>query len=40
MKRTKKILVSNLITYGLVIAAFVVCQILIGNKMMSRSFKG
>ena len=40
MKRTKKILVSNLITYGLVIAAFVVCQMLIGNKMMSRSFKG
>ena len=40
MKRTKKILVSNLITYGLVIAAFVVCQILIGNNMMSRSFKG
>ena len=40
MKRTKKILVSNLITYGLVIAAFVVCQMLIGTKMMSRSFKG
>ena len=40
MKKTKKTLVSNLITYGIVIAAFVVCQILIQNGQMTRSFKG
>ena len=40
MKKTKKALVSNLITYGIVIAAFVVCQILIQNGQMTRSFKG
>ena len=40
MKKTKKTLVSNLITYGIVIAAFVVCQILIQNRQMTRSFKG
>ena len=40
MKKTKKTLVSNLITYGIVIATFVVCQILIQNGQMTRSFKG
>ncbi len=40
MKKTKKTLVSNLITYGIVIAVFVVCQILIQNGQMTRSFKG
>ena len=40
MKKTKKTLVSNLITYGIVIAAFAVCQILIQNGQMTRSFKG
>lgn len=40
MKKTKKTLVSNLITYGIVIAAFVVCQFLIQNGQMTRSFKG
>ena len=40
MKKTKKTLVSNLITYGIVIAAFVVCQVLIQNGQMTRSFKG
>lgn len=40
MKKTRKTLVSNLITYGIVIAAFLFCQMMIQNGQMTRSFKG
>ena len=40
MKKTGKTLVSNLITYGIVIAAFIICQMMIQNGQMTRSFKG
>ena len=40
MKKTRKTLVSNLITYGIVIAAFIICQMMIQNGQMTRSFKG
>ena len=36
----KKVFLNNLITYGMVIAAYIVCQILISNGDMSRSMKG
>ena len=40
MKKTRKTLVSNLITYGIVIAAFLFCQMMIQNGQMTRSFEG
>ena len=40
MSMKRKILLNTLITFGVVIAAFVICQILIGQKMMSRSLRG
>lgn len=36
----KKVFLNNLITYGMVIAAYIVCQVLISNGEMSRSMKG
>ena len=36
----KKTFLNNLITYGIVIAAFIVCQVMIGNGSMSRSMRG
>ena len=39
MKKNRKFL-NNLITYGIVIAAFIICQILITRGDMSRSMKG
>lgn len=36
----KKKLIDNLITYGMVIIAFIVCQYMAENGMMSRSLKG
>ncbi len=42
MKRRKlnRTFLSNLITYAIVVVAFVVCQLLIGQGMMSRSMQG
>ena len=40
MKAKKKKLIYNSVTFGIVIAAFIICQVLIGNGSMSRSFKG
>ncbi len=40
MSVKKKIFIKTLITYGVVVIAFIICQILIGNKMMSRSLRG
>lgn len=40
LKKPGKNLVNNLITYAIVVAAFIVCQILIGNGSMTRSLKG
>lgn len=39
-KKLSRSFTSNLITYGLVIAAFIICQVLIGQGMMSRSMQG
>lgn len=36
----KKVFLNNLITYGMVIAAYIVCQVLISNGEMSRSMRG
>ena len=38
--RAKKKLIYNLVTFGLVIAAYIVCQVLINNGSLSRTFKG
>ena len=35
-----RIFLNHLITYGIVIAAFIVCQVLISRGDMSRSMKG
>lgn len=40
LNKPGKNLVSNLITYAIVVAAFIVCQILIGNGSMTRSLRG
>ena len=40
MKAKKKKLLYNTITFGLVIAAFVICQMLLSTGGMSRSFRG
>lgn len=40
MRKIAKQSYSNWITYGIVIAAFVVCQMMISNGSMSRSMKG
>lgn len=40
MKAKNRKTIDNLITYGLVIAAFVACQVLAANGGMSRSLKG
>ena len=36
----KKALLNNLITYGIVILAFIICQVMIGNGSMTRSMRG
>ena len=40
MNAKKKKLIYNTVTFGLVIAAFIICQIMLSNGSMSRSFKG
>ena len=40
MKSSTKKALANLITYAIVIIAFIVCQYMIGHKMMSKSFRG
>ena len=40
MRTKKKKLIYNCVTFGLVIAAFILCQILLANGSLSRSFKG
>lgn len=40
MKRMSRRAVSNLITYGIVIIAFVICQAMISGGAMSRSLRG
>lgn len=40
MKKLKKSTVSNIITYGMVIIAFIICQIMLNAGAMSRAFKG
>lgn len=40
MKIKNKRLVSNLITYGIVIAAYIICVVMINNKAMSRKMTG
>ena len=40
LKKPGKNLVNNLITYSIVVAAYIVCQILIGNGTMTRSLRG
>ena len=40
MKAKKKKLLYNTVTFGLVIAAFVICQMLLSTGGMSRSFRG
>ena len=40
MRAKKKRLIYNSVTFGLVIIAFIVCQIMVDNGSMSRSFKG
>ncbi len=44
MTRSRKIFINNLITYGIVIAAFIVCQLAVSGSIdgfkMSRSLKG
>ena len=40
MKKASKSAVSNLITYGIVIAAYIICQVLIENGQMTRALKG
>ncbi len=40
MKQSKKRFLNNLITYGMVVIAFIICQAMVQNGSMSRSFKG
>ena len=40
MRAKKKKLIYNTVTFGLVTVAFIVCQILLNNGSLSRSFKG
>ena len=40
MKAKKKKLIYNSVTFGLVIAAFLICQLLLSTGGMSRSFRG
>ena len=40
LKKPGKNLVNNLITYAIVVAAYIACQILIGNGTMTRSLRG
>lgn len=40
MKQSKKRFLNNLITYGMVVIAFIICQVMIQNGNMTRSFKG
>ena len=40
MKKGSRRALSNLITYGIVVAAFIICQVMIGNGAMTRSLKG
>ncbi len=40
MRKSRKTFISNLITYGMVILAFVICQAMIEGGMMTRSLKG
>ncbi len=40
MKQSKKRFLNNLITYGMVVIAFIICQVMVQNGSMSRSFKG
>ncbi|MBR4081237.1 MAG: branched-chain amino acid ABC transporter permease [Clostridia bacterium] len=40
MNKARKTAVNNLIIYALVIVAYVICQIMIDNKMMTRSLRG
>ena len=40
LKKPGKNLVNNLITYAIVVATYIVCQILIGNGTMTRSLRG
>lgn len=40
MRKSRKTFISNLITYGMVILAFIICQAMIEGGMMTRSLKG
>lgn len=40
MKRSRKIFLNNLITYGIVIIAYIICQAVIESGGMTRSLKG
>ncbi len=40
MRKAKKTALNNLITYGMVIVAFIICQVLIENGQMTRALKG
>ena len=40
MKQRKKTFVNNLVTYLIVIAAYIACQFLLKGNMMTRSLKG
>ena len=40
MRKASKSAISNLITYGIVIAAYIICQVLIENGQMTRALKG
>lgn len=40
MRKSRKTFISNIITYGMVILAFVICQAMIEGGMMTRSLKG
>ena len=40
VKRSRKALINNLITYGIVVVAFIICQAMIQGGAMTRSLKG
>lgn len=40
MRKARKTALNNLITYGMVIAAFIICQVMIENGQMTRALKG
>ena len=40
MKKLKKSTINNIISYGIVIIAFIICQSMISNGSMTRSLKG